>query len=1257
MSIPEDAEPGAFSGQRQLQQQLSINFASTIPIKKRRFPIIGPPSSSPQEKIPNYEEHESKRKQEYEISDEGKPALIDARNTPSLGNSDVSKTSTSIVRKEATPSNIKSGQANMDIFAPTPQEIKPIINLNPVTDLGNTLDIDIVSKEKSSDTEVEGSQSHTVNVKQEILNGQAGGICALELSTDLMSVELSLGPKKFIFPPLDCKKNEAICSMSDRSDPSLLSLALSEEKLAWVEKSDSTLGDLDSQASANRSNWNLNTTMDVSEHSMDYEEFAHTLADVCGFGNTDSLLRETHEFATEISDIQCCRDEKSSLTTDGTIGLGLNKEKCVYSSNSTTIQPNQQCNTDDSLGLRLAMPHRDLDARKGNLSSSGNGFSTSASPDSRLLHVNFNVTRGVKSEPVDENSKRDCSVGSSSSSNMRLLKLSSVKKEFVNNHTLETVLPSSVCPGELINYSMSMNSEDGALPQSVARLMQHQESCASSSSSSSLLLPQSSCNLTLPIFTELMPNLNLSNHLKNSFHGKQLRPCSVGNSSIVDPNKHKLSRVDEGTVELCLHGDEAKDDDEKFNISAEINEESIESDCGAVNNLMDIGENIRDKQDEEYEDGEVRESIQCSTIKEPFNVGKETENFDFAACDSQNLQPSDLSGDEVVRTSDGKDFAMENRQGTYSDLNKDRISVCSDDYALLKVSDSVLELEVDEKTIVSVTPDNQLDPLGRKDVEENPQKELSIDRVVNVNCGIGVQLEYVATCKVVKEICSGDNNLTLSKVKASLQGHDGAKDSSDASNKSRIINLSCGSVVTSPCKTSIPNRLLTMRSGNESYSDLDGEMQLRGNRDEIYTGSWNKYAKDMVHNQPLRNSGPSFMHGRGRMSNRFGSLRSDWASNHDFADETSYCPSDYQPVTVRRKHVSDAEIECNGYDIQHDSSALDSNNNRRKSVDNEFRRRTSLRRFSPGDRDGPQNRGNQRPHRFPRNMNPNRRNDDKFIQHLSDDIANPVHNHPSQTMYDEFDGQEQLVHGNRNFSTMQKKSHPQNHLKSPGRSRIRSPGPWSSSPQRRSPPFYNRMGRMRLHDRACFRDEMVFRRRGSPSYVDGHPNHVDSGREHVHHRRSPNPSRRRSPDQVFHRSGKRTDPLDSDSDQYMNKFHELRGDRSIDERRKFTEGRGPGPVRTFQSGYNGECENFRFHRNDGPRPSYRFCPDVDKEFVGGGNAREREFDGRVNLKHQTSVVSRRVRKVEEQEDENYRPVERVWHDDGFVDGRDKRRRF
>ncbi|KAK6135809.1 hypothetical protein DH2020_030504 [Rehmannia glutinosa] len=186
---------------------------------------------------------------------------------------------------------------------------------------------------------------------------------------------------------------------------------------------------------------------------------------------------------------------------------------------------------------------------------------------------------------------------------------------------------------------------------------------------------------------------------------------------------------------------------------------------------------------------------------------------------------------------------------------------------------------------------------------------------------------------------------------------------------------------------------------------------------------------------------------------------------------------------------------------------------------------------------------------------------------------------------------------------------------------------------------------MRSPDRPGFRDEMVGRRRGSPSFVARHPNDlrgVDSGRSmlilgrpipigEAHHE--------------FSRNSRRADALDSremgDGDEYMNgplhsnKFHEIRGEGSIDERRKFIERRGP--IRSFRPSYSDEGDNFRFHPSNGPRP-FRFCPDADTEFVERSNMREREFDGR--MKHQPLVVSRRIRNIEEEQDVNYRPIER-----------------
>ncbi|KAI3458548.1 hypothetical protein Pfo_015211 [Paulownia fortunei] len=1325
MPIPGNAEPGAYSGQQQVQQQLSINFSSAIPIKKRRFPIIRPSSPSPEEKPSSSEDHDSKNKQESNIPDEGL-SLSGARNTSSPCNSDVSKTSALIVKKEeVTPKNIELGQAKVDTFASKPQEAKPSVSLGPIDDLGNNMDI--LLNEKSSEPEVPEScmGSQTSNVKQEIVSGQTEGTCRLELSTSSMNVELSLGPKEPLVPALEHQNTEAICPKSDKSDPSLLSLALREEKLVLHDKSDCTINNVGGRVCANRSNWDLNTTMDVWAGSTNSDAFAHRLVDVGVFSKSNS-----------------CHVEKSSLTTAGTVGLSLSKGKHILdghrsnSSNAST-QPSQQCKTDDSLGLRLAMPQRELDASRERSSLLDYLVSTSVSPNLNLQQLQLsaaNVNRTVKPEPVDENSKRDCSVGSCSSSNMGLLKFSSVKREFVNNHSLETVLQSSsISLEKLVDHRSiksevvqegnqeACKSEDTILPQSVERVMQHQESCASSSALPVALMPQNSCSSRLPTCSELTTSGDLSNQSEHSFHSKelhehndtpdeqiasmvskpvsqddkQLRPCKVGSKSVVDPDKCKLARVDEHTIELCQYGEVAVNGEEKINLSAEmLEEDSFGSDCEsqgncAVETSMDIGENVCDKEDEEYEDGEVREPLQRSAGEDPIIEGKKTDNLELVECDSRNLQPSVLLGDQNIGSSDfdGKDAVKENHEETHCDPNKDCVSISyeptSEDNSLQKLSDKVLEVEVDEKRSISVTPEKRLS--GRKNAEEeSPGKEITSDGPTNGSHGIGVELGDEATDKVVKEICSGENDSPLSVVEASLNGHDATKDSSNVGNKSRIINLSRASVVTTPCKTrSIPNRLLTSRNGKERYSDFDGE--IHGNRGEIYTGGSNKFAKDRVHDQSLRNSRPSFMLGKGRISGRFGSLRSEWDSDHHFASETSYGPSDYR--VIRRKHassISDVDLECNGYGVPQDGTALGSN--RRKTMNDEFPslRRASLRRISPGDRDGPVTRGIQMLRRIPRNMSPSRctveagsdvvglRHGDKFMRHLSDDIIDPIYSRP-QAIYDELDGQ--LVRGNRNFSTMQRKGYPRIRSKSPVRSRTRSPGPWSS-PRRRSPnglpeltqqhrsPALYRMGRMRSPDRACFRDEMVARRRGSPSYVARHPNDlrdVDSGREHVHPR-SANSNRRSSPARVFPRSARRADALDSremgDGDEYMNgplhsnKFHELRGDESIDERRKFIERRGP--IRSFRPSYSSDNDNFRFHLNDGPRP-YRFCPDADTEFVERSNMREREFDGRI--KHQSLVVSRRIRNIEEQQDGNYRPVERVWHEDGFSDARVKRRRF
>ncbi|XP_047956919.1 uncharacterized protein LOC125202551 [Salvia hispanica] len=1269
MSVPGNAER-------------SLSFSSSIPIKKRRIPVFQPCSPPREENPPALEDCGSKQKEESKGQDGGGMPSSEAMKSDSLVNS---------VKKEVDPVKL----ANVDVAASKPVEAKPGSSLGLPDDSGNK-------------KVVEQSERSSAHVKQEIVGGQIEGTFGLQRSTEKMNVELSLGPQESVVHASEHQQKEVNIRKSDKVE-SLLSLALHEEKLVSRDKKD-IAADSSNPVSANRSNWDLNTTMDVWEGSTCSDAFTQGLGNIGGFNKSDSH-----------------RDDKSLLTMASLTRPGYNKGKHIldgHTSSSFKLLSPQQRKVDDSLGLRLAMPFMDTSSVRSSLSD--NLDLTSASPNLSSKQVQLpivNVSRAVKTEPIDDNSKRDCSIGSSSSTNMESSKFSSVKRECAINHSLQTILQSSPSL-EKIDDRIPIKSEvvqdykqevcksiDAATPP-VTRVMQHQDSCASSSAMPVSLLPQSISPARLTTCSEVTTNRDILNQSEQSIHSKesqssdnkpdepnampirkdnnQLRTSQLGSSSVVDEGKCALARIDEHAVESFQNDNTSENGEVDMDISNDTREEnSSGSDTDTESAHIRAAGTVRQKEDEEYEDGEVREHLQHAAEGAPIVEGKGNDDLKLVAFDSQNLQPGDPSVSQSMSTSvfKEKEDVEENIDGTQAEPTNDQVGACCEpdiEDNSLHESYEMSEVVAEEKRATSVTLDGQLDMSVEDMLERQVSSDIPTDQSHGIDVGIGGE------AKVVRENCmhEGEGDLTLSDVGACLDGHDAAKDSNNASNKSRIINLSRPSVMSAPFKTKhYSNRSQTTRSGKERYSDFDGEMQPRGNsRDEFYTGGSNKFVKDRAYDQSVRNSRPNFMRGKGRTGGRFGSFRREWDSDHNFAPESSYGQSDYR--VIRRKHassISDADLEHGGYNIPQDNTSF--GGNRRKTMNDEFSslRRASLRRVSSGDRDGPVARGFQMIHRIPRNSSPRRssgeagsnmmglQNDEKFMQHLSDDVGNPVYAQP-QALYEELDNQ--LVRGNRNFSTtLQRKGYPRIRSKSPVRSRTRSPGPWSS-PRRRSPnglqelvqhqsPALYRMGRMRSPDHGCFHDDMVARRRGSPSYVARHNNdmrEVDSGREHIHPRTTDS-NRRDSPGLFFPRNTRRADALDSremgDGEEYLNgpshsnKFHELRGgDGSMDDRRKFIERRGP--IRSFRPNFNNDNENFRFHMNDGPRP-FRFCPDADTEFERS-NGREREFDGRA--KHPSLAVPRRMRNMEEQQDGNFRPpVERVWHDDGFTEARVKRRRF
>lgn len=741
-----------------------------------------------------------------------------ARNSSPPANSDVRKTSPITVKKEVATTNIQLGEPI----------VKSSSSLGPLDDLGNKKDI------------LSGSSSEPGKVMQEIVSGKTEGTHRLEVSTRKMNVELSLGPEEPLVSALKRHNSGSVILKSENSDSSLLSLGLHDEKLGLNDSN---------RVCANRSNWDLNTTMDVWEGSTCSDAFAHRLVDIGGLGKTNS-----------------CHDDKSSLTTDGTVGLHSDKGKRILDGNASSFsnastQPSQQYKTEDSLRLVLASPCMNTIRERPSLSD--NVIPTSISPYLGSKQVQLSITkvnRIVKSEPADDNSKHDCSVGSSSSSSMELLKFNSVKREIANNHSLETIVQSTISPEKLVDCRLiksevvqehnqeATKSDDAAILQSARRVFQHQDSCSSSSSLPLSLMHQNPCPSRLPTCLELTASGDLSNQSEQSLHSKelhhndihdeliasmvsepvsndneQLRPCKVGNLSVIDPVKD-----DEHMHELSNNDEVVANEEVDMDISPErLEEGGLGSDYEAQQNIA--VDAIVDKEDEEYEDGEVREPIQLLAQEDSIPEDLKTESMALVESDSRNFQLSVPLGDQNINVSgfEGEDAVKETQEESNSVSVKDCHKHNSDHNSLPITSDKVLGVVIDEKVF---TPDKKLDFLGN-DVQKSPLKEVLVNLPTNGSHEVGVEQGDEATKKVVTGNCSGEDNLNLSKVEAPLDGHDSVKDSNNVGNKSRIINLSRASVVTTPCKTkSIPNRLMTTRSGKERYTDLDGEMQPRGNR-------------------------------------------------------------------------------------------------------------------------------------------------------------------------------------------------------------------------------------------------------------------------------------------------------------------------------------------------------------------------------------------------------------------------------------------
>lgn len=752
-------------------------------------------------------------------------------------------------------------------------ELSAMVNMVSASMVENKTKLLLTGNSASADVPETTVGAVLRSVKKEIRSNQVEEDCKLKLSTGSGNDKLAFQPKESLILGLAHQDAEKNSQIHETVDPSFFSLSISKEKHIREEKSgDASVNNNSKFESSNRSNWDLNTTMDAWEGSIGVAPLQGTT--VSGSGKT--TCANNGRPISSASVVRVSGDKGKQV-------VGINEPRSNFLNPS--VQLNQQ--SEDSLRLTLSSTFRERDF-VGELSGLSPEVASRMDVSTNLhsglvstLNKNSSGVRVVKSEPTDENSKNN-SVGASNSST-ELLDFNAVKREHIEKHNAEAVKLSASSTQELtgeksikseprIEVSQELCGTPNSRPkQSTAKFVYSQES-GSSSGLPMPLTPQKPSPSRLPSSSELSASADVSNQCEHSVHTKE---ADIGSDSVVqaaadmtpmpvhqrvrDHNietneaevmnvvDSEMKRTKEHMHDLPVNGEGAVSDEEKINISGEtMEDESYGSECESDGNQAvgsHLGTQERSvKDDYDYEDGEVRDPLEHSKIQDHTADRFAEDCAKLVDCDNTHSPPgspgdtntdhphlNDKENESDIHDNTTVECIMESI-GTFSNENNEQITAKdgpSDDWS----SDGVAAAGAVNKEPCNSSQKKLLDQTGKKSSQESKEKDISCDGTISSGSQT-VTTAGEAKGELVKAVNMAEKpNSSLSIVETSLNGNNAAKDSTSGGNKSRIINLPRASV-TSPCKTrSIPDRLPSSRNGRERYLDLDGEKFLpRGNR-------------------------------------------------------------------------------------------------------------------------------------------------------------------------------------------------------------------------------------------------------------------------------------------------------------------------------------------------------------------------------------------------------------------------------------------
>lgn len=297
----------------------------------------------------------------------------------------------------------------------------------------------------------------------------------------------------------------------------------------------------------------------------------------------------------------------------------------------------------------------------------------------------------------------------------------------------------------------------------------------------------------------------------------------------------------------------------------------------------DIAEAVDDNDnniEEDYEDGEVRETMQETEIEVHVCEKREIVPLDHADCNDKKINSVGLPDHECVALGP---LEQETKTENLDYSSGDDVRTTTKSISCEQENEDLCVKELHAVENTSSEKGAGRSQLSQYDKKDNFESQDTADRIVDEELIPTFSQGEVENAIAVD--VGQNRDLTLPTVKESISGDD-AKDINGGTRNSRIINLNRASTDSTPCKekSSFVRSVLshTDREGVPSMA-VEGANLQHQERDDAYSNITKKISVDRHQDQsPWMN----YSHRRGRSTNRLDNRSGEWDFGPNFSPET-----------------------------------------------------------------------------------------------------------------------------------------------------------------------------------------------------------------------------------------------------------------------------------------------------------------------------------------------------------------------------------